>query len=267
VLAREGMADLTQDVVLMQDGTSLEGLFRHLASPAPEFAATASILGRTIIGNGQEIGGLPRIALITDDGRSFLEEAEMFGHVSDHNLDVYLGVKKRPLTEWRAVDDCRVLLRGALPKVEGDPSFTPGYSDAWRGLWRLVNFMQDVPGFHVEFEGVDTLSAPDMQSVGKGPEDAAWLEVLALVMDEFRPLVEALQAAEIAPPDLLGADLIENGEVVGMVEMGWSEARVAICEDAFETSDWNLISFDPAGGQLLTEIVATVLRKLEDVAK
>ncbi len=34
----------------------------------------------------------------------------------------------------------------------------PAYTEAWRGLWRLVNIFQDLRGFHVEFEGLDTLS-------------------------------------------------------------------------------------------------------------
>jgi len=210
---------------------------------------------------------LPRITTITDDGRSFLEESEIFGHANDRNLDVYLSAKKRSPQQWRdEVDDCRIILRGTLPDVEGDPSSTPGYSDAWRGLWRLINFMQDIPGFHIEYEGVDTLSAPDLTTTGVGHEDGAWLEVLSLVDDVFRPLVEVLQAAETTVPDMLGADITKNGEVVGMIEFGWSDLRLAICEDAFDVSDLELIPFDPEGSQSVTEVAAFVLRRIEEIS-
>ena len=170
-------------------------------------------------------------------------------------------------SEWRnEIHDCRILLRGTLPDVSGDKAISPGYSQAWRGLWRLINFLQDVPGFHVEFEGLDTLEAPDVSTVGTAPIDGAWLEILALASEGFRPLVEALQAADAAVPDRQGADVTRHGEVVGMIELGWSRARLAICEQAFDTPDWDLVMFDPQAGQSVTEVVATVLRKIRGTA-
>jgi hypothetical protein len=82
----------------------------------------------------------------------------------------------------------------------------------------------------------------------------------------FRPLVEALQAAVAAVPDLQGADVTRRREVVGMIELGWSKARLAICEQAFDAPDWDLVVFDPEGGQSVTEVVATVLRKIRGAA-
>ena len=197
LLSDPAMADLTPDMTILQGGTSLQGLFHCISRPSADLAATASVLIRMMVGRGCEFAALPRIAGVTDDGRSFLEEGELFGHVNDRNLDVYLAVKRRSPQEWKhKVDDCSILVRGTLPDVSGDPSGTPGYSDAWRGLWRLVNFMQDIPGFHIEFEGVDTLTAPDLTTDRTGPQDRAWLEVLSLVDEGFRPLVEALQAAD-----------------------------------------------------------------------
>jgi DEAD/DEAH box helicase domain-containing protein len=97
-------------------------------------------------------------------------------------------------SNWRDdVKDCRVLLRGTLPDVAGDRTVAPGYSDAWRGLWRLIDLLQDSPGFHVEFEGLDTLEAPDIATAGTAPIDSAWLEILALAGEGFRPLVEAFR--------------------------------------------------------------------------
>ena len=70
----------------------------------------------------------------------------------------------------------------------------------------------------------------------------------------------------VAVPDMVGADLSQDGEVIGMIEIGWSEIRLAICEAAFDASEWDLVSFDPKGGQSVMEIAAIVLRKLEGIA-
>jgi DEAD/DEAH box helicase domain-containing protein len=215
------------------------------------------------VGRGHDITGLPRISALTNDGRLFLEESELFGHVVDRNLDAYLSVNRVSPGNWRDdVKGCRVLLRGTLPDVAGDRTVAPGYSDAWRGLWRLINLLQDLPGFHVEFEGLDTLEAPDISTVGTAPIDGAWLEILTLAGEGFRPLVEALQAADAAVPDRQGFDVSHDGEVIGMIELGWTNARVAISEEAFDTKDWDLLVFRPESGQSVTEVVTTVLRKI-----
>ncbi|OKO73360.1 hypothetical protein AC629_36725 [Bradyrhizobium sp. NAS80.1] len=193
-----------------------------------------------------------------------LEESDLFGHIVDRNLDVYLSAKKVAPSNWRdEVDDCRVLLRGTLPDVPGDQTVAPGYSEAWRGLWRLINFLQDLPGFHVEFQGLDTLEAPDVDIVGTAPIEGAWLEILSLAGEDFRSLVEALRAADAAVPDRQGFDVTREGEVVGMIELGWSQARLAICEEPFDTTEWDLIEFNPETGQSVTQVVAMVLRRIE----
>ncbi len=51
-----------------------------------------------------------------------------------------------------------------------------------------------------------------------------------------------------------------------MIELGWSDIRLAICEEAFDASAWDLVSFDPKGGQSVMEIAAIVLRKIEGIA-
>ncbi|MCA1412671.1 DEAD/DEAH box helicase [Bradyrhizobium sp. NBAIM20] len=264
VLARPEMADLQTEIDFLQNRTSLEGLFYLLSYPEIDCGAAASVLVRTVVGRGRDIATLPRISALSDDGRLFLEESDLFGHIVDRNLDVYLSTKKVAPSSWRdEVDDCRVLLRGTLPGVPGDQTVAPGYSEAWRGLWRLVNFLQDLPGFHVEFQGLDTLEAPDVDTVGTAPIEGAWLEILSLAGEGFRSLVEALRAADAPVPDRQGFDVTSEGEVVGMIELGWSQARLAICEEPFETAEWDLIVFEPETGQSVTQVVAMVLRKIE----
>jgi hypothetical protein len=121
-------------------------------------------------------------------------------------------------------------------------------------------------GFHVEFQGLDTLTSPDLRTTGTGPAESAWLEVLSLVDVSFRPLIQALQAAGVRPPDLIGHDLAHEGEVVGMIEFGWSAPRLAVCEDGFEVNGWDLLRFDPNDNSSLTAVVATLVSKLEEKA-
>jgi len=86
---------------------------------------------------------------------------------------------------------------------------------------------------------------------------------VSLVDDAVRALVIALQSADVQPPDLIGADLTHNGEVVGMIELGWSEPHIAVCLHSFEVPGWELILMDPNDGTALTELVATIIQKLE----
>jgi DEAD/DEAH box helicase domain-containing protein len=267
VLSTAGRADLVEVIALVQRSTSVESLLRHVIDPEINLVSAVSILTRTIISRGRPLEELPRIAKVSEDGRLFLEEGDMFGHAGDGTLDLYLAAGKRSPQVWAEEnDDCRILLRGTLPDVAGDPGATPGYSEAWRGLWRIVNLFQDVPGFHVEFEGLETLSAPDLRAFGAGARDGAWLEAIALVDDAFRPLLQALEAAEVPPPDLIGADLSHEGQVVGMIEFGWSGSGVAVCEDKFDVPNWDLISYSPDDFGSLAGLVTTLVQKLEEKA-
>jgi len=263
------MSDLRDTISFLQDSNSVDGLFQYLLNPELKLTDAVSVLVRTMVGKGRDITELSGINSVSDDGRLFIEEGDNFGHANDQCLDIYLGVRRRTLSEWRGMpNDCRVLMRGSLPTVEGDPGDTSGYSDAWRGLWRLVNLMQDLPGFHIEFDGVDTLSAPDLSIIRTGSADDAWLEVITLADDDFRPLLEALAAADVAAPDLIGADLTDDGgTVIGMVEVGWSSLRLAINDVIFEAREWTIIHFDTEPEISIMEIVSIVLKKFEELNK
>jgi DEAD/DEAH box helicase domain-containing protein len=267
VLSSTNRLDLTGAIDLLQRARSLEGLLYYLEHPHKDLAPAASVLCRTIIGQGRPLAELPGIASVTEDGRLYLQEGEMFGHVGDRTLDFYLAVGKRSPREWADEHgDCRVLLRGRLPEATESPGSAPGYSEAWRGLWRIVNLMQDVRGFHVEFDGLDTLASPDLRTADVSNVEGQWLEALSLVDDPFRPLVEALHAARAPAPNLIGADLTHEGEVVGMVEFGWSELRLAVCEAKFEVAGWDLVPFDPTDKSPLIPFIAGLVSKLEERA-
>jgi DEAD/DEAH box helicase domain-containing protein len=145
------------------------------------------------------------------------------------------------------------------------PAAKSAYTDSWRGLWRLVNIFEDLRGFHVEIEGLDTLSPPDMSVASDendgGPDAQAWSEARTLCDEAFLPLIEVLAAAGAPGPDLLGDDLLVGGRVVGMMEFGWSEHTVAVAEEDPSGTGWALIRFRP-GTDGLGETVTKILQAL-----
>lgn len=140
-----------------------------------------------------------------------------------------------------------MILRAALPDAGENPAAKALFTDAWRGLWRLVNLLQEAQGFHVEIDGLDTLAPPDMSGAADDATEilSAWEEARALCDDAYHPLIDALVAAETPAPDKLGDDLLVDGRVVGMIEFGWTAAEVAIAETDVEGVGWTLIVFDP----------------------
>jgi hypothetical protein len=100
--------------------------------------------------------------------------------------------------------------------------------------------------------------------------ESAWLEVRELVDDAYRPLVQALEAADVRAPDAIGVDLVESGAVAGMAEIAWIGAKVALVEDPISITGWTIIHFnpyDPAGAPEMSETVAQLIKILEGHAK
>jgi DEAD/DEAH box helicase domain-containing protein len=169
--------------------------------------------------------------------------------------------------DWKEKgDDLRLVLRGVLPDPGQAPAAKAIYTDSWRGLWRLVNVFQELRGFHVEVEGLDTLPPPDMSAAAdgldRGTNGQAWMEARALCDETIHPLIDALVAAGGAGPDRLGDDLVVGGRVVGMMEFGWSVQRVAVTDKDPGGTGWNLIGFNPETDGL-AETVTRILQALE----
>ena len=261
-----GFATHIESVRALQVESSLEGFWHLLDGVSDDDAPSRSILTRGFVATGRPLDQLPRQASLTEEGRQFLLTPGLTDHVGAGALDLYLACKQISPTEWAGSDaDIRLVLRAELPDPGHRPAAKALYTEAWRGLWRLVNLFQCVRGFHVELAGLDTLSPPDM-SVGTGPTDAdteAWLEARALCDDLFHPLIDALIAAEVPGPDRFGDDLLVEGRVVGMLEFGWREANVAIAETLYEGVSWRLIPFDPESDQI-GETVTKVIQAIQE---
>lgn len=268
VLAHESFSPLADAVRAFQADGALVALRRRLDGEVEVEAGARSLLIRALVAGGRPLDGLPSVGNLSDEGRGFLLTPGLTEHVGTEALDLYLACTQISPTEWLETDqDLRMLLRAELPAPGDTPSANAAYTDAWRGLWRLVNLSQRVRGFHVEIDGLDTFSPPDMstpaQAPDGGPDPRAWAEARALCDETFHPLVDTLIAAGVPGPDCMGDDLVSGGRVIGMMEFGWSAARVAVAVESFADAGWSLIKFEPETDQV-GQTVTRVLQALEE---
>jgi DEAD/DEAH box helicase domain-containing protein len=245
------------------------GALKSLLDGGTDAEATIrSVLVRGLVKGGRPLDQLPRQGALSEEGRLFLASPGLVEHLGAGALDLYLACKKISPSEWARSDgDIRLLLRAVLPDPGEVPAAKTLYTEAWRGLWRLVNLLQGARGLHVEFDGLDTLAPPDMsdpvERADHGPEVAAWEEARALCDELFHPLIDGLIAAETPGPDHFGDDLVSGGRVVGAMEFGWSDTQVAVAETALEGVGWILVRFDPDTDQV-GETVSRIITALQE---
>ena len=266
ILADPSFKDIAEHkghISLLQSGSSFEALIDCLNGNVERFDQSAIVIGRLAIGKGSRpLDNLPRISTVSEDGRLFLDEKPLHGHIADQNLDLYLSAPdSQPQSSLRDILGYRALLKGSLPKPGIDTLQTQALSDAWRGLWRTINFLQDLPGFHVEFEGMDGIGAPVVTDREPDAYDQGWCEAEALADEGFAVIITALKSAGTPPPDLLGWDIMVGDTVIGMVELGWSVAKIGLAEESVEVSGWDIIDINV--GIAVAEIVRRVLARIE----
>lgn len=267
-LAHPLLAPHAEPVRALQETSTLDALRRLLDGDAEEDTAIRSVLIRGLVKGGRPLDQLPRQAALSEAGRLFLAAPEAVEHVGVGALDLYLACDKVSPSEWARSDcDIRLLLRAVLPDPGEVPAAKALYTEAWRGLWRLVTLFQGVQGLHVEIKGLDTLAPPEMSAPADqgepGPELVAWEEARALCEEAFHPLIDALIAAQTPGPDHFGDDLFTGGRVVGAMEFGWDSSRVAVAETAHEGVGWVLIRFDPETDQV-GETVSRIITALQE---
>ena len=266
VLAAQAFSAHAGRIREFQAESSLSGLRRLLDCGVEDDVATRSVLTRAFVAVGRPLDQLPRQATLSDEGREFLLSPGLTEHIGTGALDLYLACRKIAPTDWSNSDeDIRFLLRAELPAPGEDHAAKALHTEAWRGLWRIVNLFQGLRGFHVELSGLDTLSPPDMSPApGLADSDTeAWTEARALCDEAFHPLIDALIAAEVPGPDRIGDDLVAGNRVVGTMEFGWSDSTVAVIGEPCEGVTWRLIPFDPETDQI-GETVTVILQALQE---
>jgi len=260
-----------EEVRALQTVSALDALKHLLDGEDESETAIRSVLVRGLVKGGRQLDQLPRHAALSETGRLFLASSGAAEHVGTGALDLYLACDKISPTDWAQSDsDIRLLLHAVLPDPGEVPAAKTLYTEAWRGLWRLVNLFQRARGLHVEFDGLDTLEPPDMLDPFERDElssgTAAWEEARALCDETFHALIDALIAAEVPGPDRIGDDLLTSGRVIGMMEFGWADARVAVAELAVDAVGWVLIQFDPETDQI-GKTVSRIITALQEERK
>lgn len=261
VFAHPNFSPLEEDLKALRESGSFQSLCRTLEGK-DDLSSACSVLLRGIVGIGQPIDDLPRAAELSEEGRLFLSVPQLSGHSNEQLLDLYLACDKISPTTWlETFDDLRLLVRGFPPSPSAPGTSNAAYTEAWRGLWRLVNIFQNLRGFHVEFEGLDTLSPPSMLDETSEQDLAAWTELKSLTDELFYPLIDAMVAADVPAPDMIGDDILKDGRVIGMMEFGWSSERVAVAEEEIPNTGYRIIHFEP-GQTLVGETISKMLKEL-----
>lgn len=266
VFGHPNFSHLTDQAEILQNDSALRCLQCVLDGEHDLVRSALSVLTRGLINTGCALSDLPRVEKLSEEGHEFLLVPGLLGHCGTSSLDLYLACKQITPTEWLEKDqDIRIVLRSMLPPHGETRQARAVYTEVWRGLWRLVNLFHGFRGFHVEIDGLDTLSPPDFLEgsdlIDGGSSSRGWLEARALCDQTFHPLIDALVAAGISAPDHHGDDLISDGRVVGMIEFGWSFAGVAVAEEGYDSVGWHLVSFDPDQDKV-GNTVTRVLRAL-----
>jgi hypothetical protein len=124
----------------------------------------------------------------------------------------------------------------------------PGRHHAWQlWLW-LFNVLQHLPGVFLAtkagLEGGDykTLSVPAAARPAAGAaaaaEQAAWNDVVAQAMSNLSEGLLALAACGAPPPDEVGYELAEGGDVVAEAELAWTGRKVVLLMHADGEAPW-----------------------------
>ncbi len=270
ILANEHFAGLSEPIKSLQSLPNLNAMIRVLDGVDTDLERAWSVLSRTFVqAENRAIEDLPSVGDLRSENLEFLKEAWRAAHFGQKPLDVFVACDQVSPIQWAETNrDVRVVLHATLPDVSDATTTKPVLEDIWRGLWRAVNLLQSLPGFHVQVNGLDTLLPPETSSSSAADEkeDTAWLETRSLCDEVFHPLIDALIAAGVTGPDRIGDDLMVSGRVVGAMEFGWSEYNFCVSEEAHDNTGWTLLTFIPEESHV-SETIAEILKAIEETSK
>ena len=270
LLLNEAFKGYSEPVRRLQLSTNLSEFMRLLDEQDTVAEETLSLLVRSFVkSESRNFDNLPNHALLRNDTQVYLTDAGGISHFGHQPLDVFVACDDISPSQWGSQrGDLRVVLKASFPDKTLATTSKHVFENVWRGLWRAVNFLQSLPGFHVDIEGLDTLLLPSLGDVDfdQSKNDAAWLETRVLCDDAFHPLIDALIAADVRGPDTIGEDLMVSGRVVGAMEFGWSDIRFGVAEEHYEGINWSLVTYEPEASHL-GDTVISVLKAIEEKSK
>src|SRR5262249_29861746 len=137
---------------------------------------------------------------------------------------------------------------GFLVFDDRESSEEPGRHRAWQlWLW-LFNILQHLPGVFLAtkagLEGGDyktltvSASARPTARAAAAAEQAAWNDIIAQAMGDLSEGLLALAACGVSPPDEVGYELAENGDVAAEAELAWVSSKVVLLIHADGVVSW-----------------------------
>ena len=175
--------------------------------------------------------------IVEAEDELFLSEAEKALRAGDGPLDVWIATRSG---KDAAKDPAsfRILIRPEIDALD---------APSWRGLWRLLALFQGFPGLHVALHGHEELSPPRVRAGEDEAASDAWDEVMDLVFDDVLDVARRAATLGLPPPDLVGADMMQGVVIVGSVDIGWSDRKIAVVEEAFELPGWTILAVGESG--------------------
>ena len=235
---------LKRTVEILRAESSINGLLELLKCrpwvPAEASTLLALILFSASAKNKKEID--PKE--LDEDSRLFWQEAEEQLRLSDQSLSLFAGIPKCLPTEIaEKIDEVRMVLFANLEEIDEDNTNLEEFKMTWSSLWRSVNLLQELRGFHVALPSTDTFEAiltPDPKQLIYDQTNALWQEVFDLSENEVLGTVKSLCKANVSVPDMLGDDIMVNDTVACTVEFGWSHKKFAVAFEDMEAEGWTI---------------------------
>ena len=238
---------LKTSVDIVRKEKSINGLIAILECQNWHPAEACSLLSRIRLPNEQSSATFKEL---DDDSLMFLQEAENNFLLADDSLKLFVGLPNSPFTSIiNKVDKIRLILQANIEEVDEENTDYKEFKKTWISLWRAINFLQAIRGFHVVVPGLDTLDptiTPDNKQIVSVHTNALWKEVFSLIDEDVVDTVKSLSKANIVPPDSVGADLMEGNSVACTIELGWSRKKFAIAFEEASVDGWRILEYvDP----------------------
>ena len=202
---------------------------------------------------------------LDDSSRLFWQEGQNLLRLADGSLSLFAGVPEcSPTQIAEYIDQVRMVLFADLEEIDEDSTNPEEFKKIWSSLWRSVNFLQNLKGFHIALPGMDTLEpslTPDSEQIISDLTNALWQEVFELSEDEVLGTIKSLCNSNLPVPDMVGADVMVEDTVACMVEFGWSHKKFAVTLESSVAEGWTILEHvDPSSAGY-----AEFLQKIIDV--